>query len=116
MVFENCRRVITREQINALKSALAEDKPIIVAMHIPIQAEHNEIHKTCSEYFRINYTDCPAENLEFIDLIYANTDKIAAVLTGHLHFLNVCELVPGLTQYSSSQGITGNINRLEIGE
>ena len=105
-----------REQIDALKSALTESTPIIVAMHIPIQAEHNEIHKSRHEYFRLNYDGCPAENLEFIELIYANTDKIAAVFAGHLHFLNVCELVPGLTQYVSTQGIMGNINRYTIGE
>ena len=116
MAFENSQRLITREQIDALKARLGEKKPIIVAMHVPIQAEHNDIHKGCSEYFRLNYDGCPEENLEFIDLIYKNTDKIAAVLAGHLHFLNVCELVPGLTQYVSTQGITGNINRLEIGE
>ncbi len=114
MAFENSKREITREQIDALKKQLSQGKPIIVAMHVPIQAEHNEIHKACSEYFRLNYTDCPKENLEFIELIYANTDKIAAVLAGHLHFLNVCELVPGLTQYVSTQGITGNINRITV--
>ena len=116
MALENSQRLITREQIDALKARLAEDKPIIVAMHVPIQAEHNEIHKTCSEYFRLNYEGCPAENLEFIDLLYKNTGKIAAILAGHLHFLNVCELAPGLTQYVSTQGITGNINRIVIGE
>ncbi|MBE6576979.1 MAG: hypothetical protein E7653_02430 [Ruminococcaceae bacterium] len=116
MAFENSKRVITKEQIDALKTKLSEGKPIIVAMHVPIQAEHNEIHKKCSEYFRLNYDGCPAENLEFIDLIYKNADKIAAILAGHLHFLNVCELTHGLTQYVSTQGITGNINRIVIGE
>ena len=116
IAFEDSKRRITRGQIDALKSALTESTPIIVAMHIPIQAEHNEIHKSRHEYFRLNYDGCPAENLEFIELIYANTDKIAAVFAGHLHFLNVCELVPGLTQYVSTQGIMGNINRYTIGE
>jgi hypothetical protein len=114
VAFENSQRVITREQIDALKELLDEGLPLVVLMHIPIQAEHNEAHKGQSDYFRINYPDCPAENLEFIDLIYANTDKISAIFAGHLHFLNVCELVPGLTQYVSSQGITGNINRYVI--
>ncbi len=116
MAFENSKRIITREQIDALTAQLSADKPLIVAMHVPIQAEHNEIHKACSEYFRLNYDGCPAENIEFIDLILNNPKKIVAVLAGHLHFLNVCELTDGLTQYVSSQGITGNINRIVIGE
>ena len=116
MAFENARRTITQEQIAALSAQLDQSKPLIIAMHIPIQAEHNTQHLACDEYFRLNYADCPRENLEFIDLIYENRGKIAAILAGHLHFLNVCELVPGLTQYVSSQGITGNINRYTIGE
>lgn len=116
MAFNDSERLITREQIDALKNQLSEGRPIIVAMHIPILTDNNEILKSCSKYFHLNYTDCPPENLEFIELISSNTDKIAAVFAGHLHFLNVCEIAPGLVQYVSTQGITGNINRYIIGE
>ncbi len=116
LAFENSQRVITREQIDALLAQLKQNKPIIVAMHIPIQAEHNSLHKSLNEYFRLNYQGCPKETLEFIELLYANTDKVAAVLAGHLHIRNTCELVPGLPQYVSSQAIMGNINRYTIGE
>jgi hypothetical protein len=37
-------------------------------------------------------------------------------VAGHLHFLNTCELAPGFTQYVSSQGLLGNLNRYVIGE
>ncbi|MBQ8407273.1 MAG: metallophosphoesterase [Clostridia bacterium] len=116
IAFDNSNGAVTREQINALKEQLSQQKPLIIAMHIPIQSENNDILKTREEYYRLNNPDCPAENLEFIELIYANTHKIPAVLAGHLHFLNVCELKPNLTQYVSSQGLLGNINRYVIGE
>ncbi|MBO5897534.1 MAG: metallophosphoesterase [Clostridia bacterium] len=114
--FDDSDRTITPEQLAALRELLAQDKPLIVAMHVPIQVEGNEAHKRCDDYFRLNYPDAPRENLEFIDLICQHADKIAAVLTGHLHFLNTSELAPGLVQFVSSQGILGNLNRFVIGE
>ena len=114
--FDDANRAITAEQLQALRDLLAQPKPLIIAMHIPIQVQENELHRLCDDYFRLNHASAPKENLEFIDLICQNTDKIAAVLTGHLHFLNTFEIAPGLTQYVSSQGILGNINRYIIGE
>lgn len=114
--FDDASRVITAEQLDALQSLLAQPKPLIIALHIPIQVSDNAPHRHCDDYFRLNYEGAPAENLAFIDLICQNAGKIAAVLAGHLHFLNACELAPGIPQYVSSQGILGNINRYYIGE
>jgi DNA repair exonuclease SbcCD nuclease subunit len=116
MAFENSQRAITKEQIDALLLQLSQDKPIIIAMHVPIQAAHNTVHLSLNEYFRLNHAECSPQTREFIEIVYANTDKIAAIFAGHLHILNVCELVPGLTQYVSSQAILGNINRYTVGE
>ncbi len=116
LALDNSKRAVTREQIDALQSQLAQGKPILLAMHVPIQAAHNKAHLALNDYFRLNHAACSPETLEFIELICANPDQIAAVFAGHLHILNVCELVPGLTQYVSSQGILGNLNRYTIGE
>jgi hypothetical protein len=89
---------------------------VVIAMHVPIQVEGNQAHARCDDYFRLNHAEAPQENLEFIDLIRKNAGKIVAVVAGHLHFLNTCELAPGLTQYVSSQGLLGNLNRYVIGE
>ena len=90
---------------------------MILVLHIPIMAEDNrELLLSCGEYFRLNHSEADEETLKFIDLVQHNTDQIAAVLAGHLHFHNECEIAPGLIQYVSSQGILGNINRYEIGE
>ena len=114
--FNDAQRVITKEQLDCLAALLEGDKPLILAMHIPIQTADNVTMARCDDYFRINYPGAPAENLAFCELIQSRADKIAAVLAGHLHFLNTCPLAPGLVQFVSSQGITGHINRYHIGE
>ncbi len=114
--FDNAENAVTREHITALDALLNQPKPLILAMHIPIQVDQNEIHKQCPDYYRLNYNGAPCENFALVDRILQNSCKIAAVLAGHLHFLNTCELVSGLPQYVSSQGILGHINRYVIGE
>ncbi len=114
--FDNSERIITKEQIDVLKALLEEGKPIIIAMHIPIKTEGNrEKLEKCGEYFYINYGGCPKENIEFIDIIKANSKNILCVLAGHLHFIDNTEIAPNLMQYVSSQGITGNLNKYIIG-
>lgn len=114
---DNSSRNITEEQNEQLKKALLGEKPLIIAMHVPIMTEgnKNELEK-CGEYFQLNNKDATKEVFEFIETIKQNASKIIAVLAGHLHFANNSEITPGVTQYVSSQGILGNINRYEIGE
>ena len=89
---------------------------MILVLHIPIMAEGNrELLLSCGEYFRLNHSEADEETLAFIELVKSHPEKILAVLSGHLHFRCNCDLVPGIPQYVSSQGILGNINRYEIG-
>ncbi len=115
--FDDSQRVITPEQLAALKEALSGDTPVLVLLHIPFAVSENEaLLRGCGEYFRLNHDDCPAENLEFIRLIKENPHRIVAVLAGHLHFNHVCPVTGRLTQYVSSQGMCGHLNRYVIGE
>ena len=115
--FDNSKRVITREQIDALNTAYGSGKAVIVAFHVPIMtAENEQALRKAGEYFQLNYDGCPKENLEFIDIIIKHASQTAAVLAGHLHFNNITEITNGVTQYVSTQGITGNINRYVVGE
>ena len=115
--FDNSRRIITAEQNRILQSTLQEGKPVLVTMHIPIVTECNRMFLgNCGEYFQLNYDGCPAENMEFVDIIRENADKIIAVTCGHLHFHSVSEVCPGVAQYVSSQGLTGSLSIYEIGK
>lgn len=115
--FDDSLRVITPEQLEALEAALAEEKPLLLLMHIPFGVEGN-IHmlRGCGEYFLLNYDGCPEENHRFVRLIQENHHRIVAVLTGHLHFNHTCPIAGDLTMYGSSQGMAGQINRFVIGE
>ena len=108
--FDNSKRIITQEQIEILNSAFQENKPVLIAMHIPIVTEIG------NDYYNLNYEGCPDENLEFLELIKDNAEKIIAVTCGHLHGIKVFNLCPGVTQYVSSQGLIGSLSAYEIGE
>ena len=115
--FDDSQRVITPEQLAALQQALAGDKPLVILLHIPFAVPENEaMLRGCGEYFRLNHDDCPAENLAFIRLITENAHRIVAVLAGHLHFNHTCPVTDTLTQYVSSQGMCGHVNKYIIGE
>ena len=86
-------------------------------MHVPIMTNDNkELLTECGEYFQLNYDGADKNNFKFIEMIKNNAEKIIAVFAGHLHFKNTSQITSGVTQYVSSQGITGNLNRYEIGE
>lgn len=115
--FDDSARVITPEQLAALREALAGEKPVVLLLHIPFAVPENEaMLRGCGEYFRLNHDDCPAENLEFIRLIKEHPHRIVAVLAGHLHFHHTCPVAGDLTQYVSSQGMCGHLNKYTIGE
>ena len=117
IAFDDSKRTITKEQNEKLLEVLSFGKPVLILIHIPIKTEGNkERLEKAGEYFQLNYVNCPPENLEFIDIIKRNSDKIIAVLAGHLHFSDVSEIGNGVMQYVTSQGVVGNINRYIIGE
>jgi len=114
---DNSLRSISPYQLGQLKAALDTGKPLIIAMHVPIMTEGNAAKlQEAGEYFQLNHQDAGPEVHEFIALIKENSHQILAVLAGHLHFADNTQLAPGLTQYVSTQGVLGNLNRYEIGE
>ncbi len=114
---DNSQRKITASQLDALKAFAQEGKPMLLVMHVPIMNDENrELLLKSGVYFQLNYDGCPKENLEFIEFIKENGDKIIAVLAGHLHYSNVSKISDDVTQYVTSQGVTGNIHRYVIGE
>ena len=117
LAFDDAERHITRAQLDTLEAALREGKPLILVIHVPVMTPGNEEKlRAESPYFRLNYDDCPAENLEFIELIRRYPEPVAAVLAGHLHFADLSEIAPGVPQYVSAQGIVGSMNRYIVGE
>lgn len=115
--FDNSVPISTEQQLAIFCQVLEEEKPILIAMHIPIMTVGNrERLQECGEYFQLNYEGCPKGNLKFIDMIRENAHQIIAVTCGHLHGLNVTEICPGVMQYVSSRGLIGSLSVYEIGE
>ena len=113
---DDSQRAVNAGQLETLKRLLCGEKPLLILMHVPFSTPENRaILEECGEYFRLDHPQAGPEAEVFRELIRENAHKIVAVMAGHLHFGNVSELVPGVTQYVSSQGILGNINRYEIG-
>lgn len=113
---DDSQRAVNAGQLETLKRLLRGEKPLLILMHVPFSTPENRaILEECGEYFRLDHPQATPEAEVFRELIRENAHKIVAVMAGHLHFGNVSELVPGVTQYVSSQGILGNINRYEIG-
>ena len=113
---DDSQRAVNAGQLETLKRLLRGEKPLLILMHVPFSTPENRaILEECGEYFRLDHPQAGPEAEAFRELIRENADKIVAVMAGHLHFGNVSQLVPGVTQYVSSQGILGNINRYEIG-
>lgn len=113
---DDSQRAVNAGQLETLKRLLCGEKPLLILMHVPFSTPENRaILEECGEYFRLDHPQATPEAEVFRELIRENAHKIVAVMAGHLHFGNVSELVPGVTQYVSSQGILGNINRYEIG-
>ena len=113
---DDSQRAVNAGQLETLKRLLRGEKPLLILMHVPFSTPENRaILEECGEYFRLDHPQATPEAEVFRELIRENAHKIVAVMAGHLHFGNVSELGPGVTQYVSSQGILGNINRYEIG-
>ncbi|MBR0230679.1 MAG: metallophosphoesterase [Clostridia bacterium] len=114
---DNSRRLVTREQNEELERLLSGGKKAVVVMHVPIMCPANEERlRQNGQYFQFNYDSCPRENLDCIEIIKSHEKDIAAVLAGHLHYLNAANLTKDLFQFVASQAIVGNMNRYVIGD
>ena len=113
---DNSDRIITPTQLDEVGRLLADGKPTVIALHVPMLTPDNYAAVYgCGEYFRMNDFDgCPPENDRFRTLVSAA--PVVAVLSGHLHFPCVTEIGGGVFQYGVSQGITGNVHLYTIGE
>ncbi|MBR2339911.1 MAG: metallophosphoesterase [Clostridia bacterium] len=114
---DNADRVIDESVIPSLKRIFDKNKPVIVAMHVPIMTDSNEhLLSGENEYFRLNHSNAPASTDKFISLLRENAENTVAVLAGHLHAPFIGNFFGESVQIICSQGISGNINKYIIGE
>jgi len=105
----------TSEQYELLKAETLKNKPIVLAIHVPILTTYNcnSRLEDCGAYYFIDEYACNEASAKIIDLI-KNNDNIKLVLTGHVHGGTCTEIAPNKYQITCSSGLIGIINKITI--
>ncbi len=111
---DNSTKSVSPATLNSFKEELDDNKPIIVAMHIPVSTSYNkdEMNKL-DQYFIINHDDTDSTTKEFIDILISNPN-IKGVLCGHLHGFSYTHYANDKPQISASSGLIGWVNKIIV--
>ena len=113
---DNGMKKITQKQIDFLKEQLNGEKPILLVLHAPLNLGEfgDMLAKKLSPYFLMG-SDGDCENaFEFNKIVANNSEKIIAVLAGHIHGAQDGEIVNGLKLYTTSSGLIGACREIII--
>lgn len=111
---DNSLKHFTVKQIEIIKDLLLRNRPIILAMHIPIITEYNKEEMSMFDsYFVIDYRVCDNVTLSFINMV-VNSENIKAIFCGHVHGANVANFGLNKPQYCASSGLIGYVNKVLI--
>lgn len=110
----NSARKIQPSQLFAFRKMLDHQKPIILAMHIPMMTEHNrDTFMKLESYYSMNDHDCDEVTRDFFQLV-CSSDDIKAVLCGHTHGSITSLIAPNKWQYCCSSGLIGSVHKIII--
>ena len=90
---------ITESQMDHMKNIIADGRPILLLMHVPIKTD--AFSKIAWSMFD-DETDTTDRAREFSDLIRRDDSNVAAIIAGHEHFAWSGEFAPGRMQYISA--------------
>ncbi|MGD9909900.1 MAG: metallophosphoesterase [Candidatus Izemoplasmatales bacterium] len=111
---DNSLGKISQQQLESLKNLIETNKPILLAMHIPIMTELNETDLSkLDSYYSIKYSHCDETTSQFINLI-TNASEIKAILCGHTHGSILSYIAPNKPEYCCSSGLIGKVNKIII--
>ena len=111
---DNSKKSITTNTLNNFKKELADEKPIIVSMHVPISTSYNEEEmKKYDPYFVIYENNTDNITKEFIDILVQN-DNIKAILCGHTHAHSETYFAKNKLQCCATSGLIGLVNKIII--
>lgn len=116
---DNCRKNITREQIDGLREILNRGVPTILVMHVPIVTDglREKIADFWGEddvdYFEFCGKNADHEVKEFGDLV-KNSDSIIAVLAGHVHFAHTDEIAEGKKLLVAAPLFEGFVREIKV--
>lgn len=110
----NSTRRIKPGQLEALKTRLKHNSPIILVMHIPLITERNQdVFMKLDSYYSMKYDNCDETTSHFIELV-SSSDDVKAILCGHTHGDIDSMIAPDKPQYCCSSGLIGHVNKIII--
>ena len=109
---------ITEQTLEETRLLLAEKKPTLLFLHMPLVTEENRpfFQAGCDDYYLFNKPGAPEINDAFTRLVTDKKSPVCGVMAGHLHFPTHTFLREGLPQFTVAQGISGYYNEYLIGE
>ena len=109
--------------LERLKELWAEDKPIILTMHVPLKSQVNDGLSDASKAVWQDRallwgTDCfysPDEvPQQFLDMVFAEDSPVVAVIGAHLHFAYDDQLTEKIPQYVFDASFKGTVGVLTV--
>lgn len=111
---DNSTRKINDLQLNMFNNILNLNKPVILAMHIPIMTDYNFLEfKTLEAYYTMSYQDSDEVTRSFIDIL-CTSKHVKAIFCGHVHGTIKSLVSKHIPQYCCSSGLIGSIHKIII--
>ncbi|MBO4902990.1 MAG: metallophosphoesterase [Lachnospiraceae bacterium] len=118
---------VDADVLKAFKDVIARGKPVVVALHVPIESRADDaLIQKCEEVYGKGATTrsqlvmgssgCVpnAVTQEFIDLILADDSPVVLVLAGHLHFYHKGMLNDRVLQIVTGPAFSGEAVKIRL--
>lgn len=115
---------ISKKGLKKIKEVWQKGKPVILAMHVPLQSQlSDDLDKASKEVWQDRALiwgnkDCyyePNERTqEFLDMVFAEGSPVVAVIGAHLHFAHEDQLNDKIVQYVFDASYKGTVGVITV--
>ena len=115
---------ISKKGLKKIKEVWQKGKPVILAMHVPLQSQlSDDLDKASKEVWQDRALiwgnkDCyyePNERTqEFLDMVFAENSPVVAVIGAHLHFAHEDQLNDKIVQYVFDASYKGTVGVITV--
>lgn len=115
---------ISKKGLKKIKEVWQQGKPVILAMHVPLQSQlSDDLDKASKEVWQDRALiwgnkDCyyePNERTqEFLDMVFAEESPVVAVIGAHLHFAHEDQLNDKIVQYVFDASYKGTVGVITV--
>ena len=115
---------ISKKGLKKIKEVWQKGKPVILAMHVPLQSQlSDDLDKASKEVWQDRALiwgnkDCyyePNERTqEFLDMVFAEDSPVVAVIGAHLHFAHEDQLNDKIVQYVFDASYKGTVGVIKV--